>query len=72
MPKFGRCLGNQGASVKKMINVMEENKREQFDNDDIMSKIYEELEREKEQKFVNLMIEIIVSLTLSELYEEGD
>ena len=51
---------------------MEENKREQFDNDDIMSKIYEELEREKEQKFVNLMIEIVVSLTLKELYEEGD
>lgn len=51
---------------------MEENKQEQFDNDDIMSKIHEESEREKEQKFVNLMIEIIVSLTLSELYEEGD
>lgn len=55
-----------------MIYVMEENKIEQFDNDDIMSKIYKESEREKEQKFVNLMIEIIVSLTLGELYEEGD
>ena len=29
-------------------------------------------EQEKEQKFVDLMIEIIVSLTLKELYEEGD
>lgn len=51
---------------------MEILKDEQFENDDIVSKNYEDLEREKEQKFVNLMIEIIVSLTLKELYEEGD
>lgn len=51
---------------------MEILKNEQFENDDIISKNYEDLEREKEQKFVNLMIEIIVSLTLKELYEEGD
>lgn len=47
-------------------------KDEQFENDDIVSKKYEDLEREKEQKLVNLMIEIIVSLTLKELYEESD
>jgi hypothetical protein len=52
--------------------VMEGLKEELFGNDEIKSKIYEDLEREKEQKFVNLMIEIIVSLTLKELYEEGD
>ncbi|QKJ64955.1 hypothetical protein [Flavobacterium sp. M31R6] len=51
---------------------MESLKDEQFENDDIVSKNYEDLEREKEQKLVNLMIEIIVSLTLKELYEEGD
>lgn len=51
---------------------MEGLKEELFENDEIKSKIYEDLEREKEQKFVNLMIEIIVSLTLKELYEEGD
>ena len=51
---------------------MEILKDEQCENDDIVSKNYEDLEREKEQKFVNLMIEIIVSLTLKELYEEGD
>ncbi|MNR30145.1 hypothetical protein D3C85_1475850 [compost metagenome] len=51
---------------------MENLKDEQFENDDIVSKNYEDLEREKEQKLVNLMIEIIVSLTLKELYEESD
>jgi hypothetical protein len=51
---------------------MENLEGEQFDNDDIISKNYEDLEREKEQKFVNFMIEIMVSLTLKELYEEGD
>ncbi|MGO4771094.1 hypothetical protein ACEN2I_05490 [Flavobacterium sp. W22_SRS_FK3] len=51
---------------------MENLKDEQFENDDIVSKNYEDLEREKEQKLVNLMIEIIVSLTLRELYEESD
>lgn len=44
----------------------------QTDIDEHILKNYEEIEQEKEQKFVNLMIEIIVSLTLKELYEEGD
>ncbi|MFH7010417.1 hypothetical protein ACHRV5_01010 [Flavobacterium sp. FlaQc-52] len=51
---------------------MENLKDEQFENNDIVSKNYEDLEKEKEQKLVNLMIEIIVSLTLKELYEESD
>ena len=44
----------------------------QTDNDEHIAKIYDETEQEKEQKFVNLLIEIIMSLTLKELYEEGD
>ena len=51
---------------------MENLKDEQCENDDIVSKNYEHLESEKEKKLVNLMIEIIVSLTLKELYEESD
>lgn len=38
-------------------------------------KIYEiniEIEQDKEQNFVNLMVDIIVSMTLKQLYEEGD
>jgi len=31
-----------------------------------------EIEQYKEQDFVNLMIDIIVSMTLKQLYEEGD
>lgn len=44
----------------------------QTDIDEYILKNYEKIEQEKEQKFINLMIEIIVSLTLKELYEEGD
>ena len=44
----------------------------QTDIEEYILKKDEHIEREKEQKFVDLMIEIIVSLTLKELYEEGD
>ena len=44
-------------------NLLIENKIGQLKND---------LEEAKEQKFVNLMIEIIVSLTLKQLHEESD
>ena len=44
----------------------------QTDVEEYILKKYEDIEREKEQKCVDLMIEIIVSLTLKELYEEGD
>jgi hypothetical protein len=54
--------------VWKMRNIEEENP----DDDLSISKVYDEIEREKEQRFVNLMIEIIVSITLKELYQEED
>ncbi|WP_116787008.1 hypothetical protein [Flavobacterium psychrotrophum] len=31
-----------------------------------------EIEQHKERDFVNLMVDIIVSMTLKQLYEEGD
>jgi hypothetical protein len=40
--------------------------------DDKILKTNAEIEQEKEQKFVNLIIEIIVSSTLKEYYEKGD
>lgn len=50
-----------------MGNIEEENP------DDVpISTVYDEIQREKEQRFVNLMIEIIVSMTLKELYQEDD
>lgn len=51
---------------------MDSEDTKQPDNDEHIVKIYDETEQEKEQKFVNFMIEIMVSLTLKELYEEGD
>jgi hypothetical protein len=55
-----------------MICGMENINSEPFENDETISKKLEELEQEKEQKIVNLLIEIIISLTWKELYEEGD
>jgi hypothetical protein len=46
--------------------------REAASIDGKILKTYDETEQEKEEKFVNLMIEIIVSITLKECYEEGD
>lgn len=40
--------------------------------EEFMSKAYDKIEREKEQRFVNLMVEIIVSMTLKEQYKEED
>ena len=40
--------------------------------DDKILKTIEEIEREKEKKFVNLIVEIIVKATLKEYYEKGD
>ena len=42
------------------------------DNDEFISNAYDEIEREKEQRFVNFMVEVIVSMTLKELYQEED
>ncbi|MES2329786.1 MAG: hypothetical protein V4539_09305 [Bacteroidota bacterium] len=41
-------------------------------NDQLILKTYDDLEREKEKKFVNLIVEIIVAITLKEYYEKGD
>ena len=40
--------------------------------DEKILKTNDEIEQEKERNFVNLIIEIIVSITLKEYYEEGD
>ena len=40
--------------------------------DDKILKTIEEIEREKEKKFVNLIVEIIVKATLKEYYEKGN
>lgn len=40
--------------------------------DNKISKTIDQFEQEKEQKLVNLFIEIIVSSTLKEYYEKGD
>ena len=40
--------------------------------DELISKNFVSMEEEKEQKIVNLFIEIIVSITLKEYYEKSD
>ena len=42
------------------------------DVDELISKNFMLMEDEKEQKIVNLFIEIIVSITLKEYYEKSD
>jgi hypothetical protein len=51
-----------------MRNIEKDNQ----DYEEFLSKAYDKIEREKEQRFVNLMVEIIVSMTLKELYQEED
>lgn len=51
-----------------MRNIEKDNQ----DYEEFISKAYDKIEREKEQRFVNLMVEIIVSMTLKELYQEED
>jgi len=50
-----------------------ENVKEKTDliNEKIL-KTNDQIEQEKERNFVNLLIEIIVSITLKEYYEKGD
>lgn len=40
--------------------------------DEEIMKTNDQIEEEKERNFVNLLIEIIVSITLKEYYEKGD
>ena len=51
---------------------MSDLEKESTEKEEIISKIYDEIEREKEEKFVNLLVEIIVSITLRQVYEESD
>lgn len=51
---------------------MDNLERQTTEKEEIISKIYDEIEREKEEKFVNLLVEIIVSITLRQVYEESD
>ena len=51
---------------------MDNLERQTVEKEEIISKIYDEIEREKEEKFVNLLVEIIVSITLKQVYEESD
>lgn len=51
---------------------MDNLEKETTEKEEIISKIYDEIEREKEEKFVNLLVEIIVSITLRQVYEESD
>lgn len=51
---------------------MDNLERQTIEKEEIISKIYDEIEREKEEKFVNLLVEIIVSITLKQVYEESD
>lgn len=52
----------QKKEVWKMANIEKDNQY----YEEFMSKAYDKIEREKEQRFVNLMVEIIVSMTLKE------
>lgn len=52
-----------------------ENRKENEETPEIdgaIAKIQEQREREKEEKFINLIIEMIVSITLREYYEKSD
>lgn len=51
---------------------MIDNRQENTDEENCISKTYDDLEREKEERLVKLMIEIIVSLTLKQLYAEDN
>lgn len=49
-----------------------ENKKDKAGPDEIIKKTNDQIEQEKEKNFVNLLVEIIVSITLKEFYETGD
>jgi CRISPR-associated protein Cas8b1/Cst1 subtype I-B len=51
---------------------MKNGKEKCKDVDELISKNFVLIEQEKEQKIVNLFIEIIVSITLKEYYEKSD
>lgn len=50
----------------------EEQNEKTPDIDKTIFEINEQMEREKEERFVNLIVEIIVSATLKEYYEKSN
>lgn len=50
----------------------EDESMRELDMDEIIFKTFEVIEQEREQKLVNLIIEIIVSATLKECYEKSN
>jgi hypothetical protein len=59
LPKYRRCeMENVKEDITLLVNKI--------------LKTFDQFEQEKEQKLVNLFIEIIVSSTLKEYYEKGD
>lgn len=50
----------------------EDKKAKEPNMDEIIFETFEVIEQEREQKLVNLIIEIIVSSTLKECYEKGN
>lgn len=64
-----------GLLLSKVRRCMMDNENEKLkgpDVDEIIFETFEVLEQEREQKLVNLIIEIIVSSTLKEYYEKGN
>lgn len=51
---------------------MEKLRENDLKNNQVILKTYEDSEQEKEKKFGNLIVEIIVAITLKEYYEKGD
>ncbi|CAD0004857.1 MULTISPECIES: hypothetical protein [Flavobacterium] len=51
---------------------MENENEKLLEVDQIIFETFEMIEQEREQKLVNLIIEIIVSSTLKEYYEKGN
>lgn len=51
---------------------MEDEKDKNLEMDELILKTFELIEEEKEQKLVNLIIEIIVASTLKVYYEKGN
>ncbi|MFB3388036.1 hypothetical protein [Flavobacterium sp. LAR06] len=47
-------------------------KKKIVDEDHIIKETFDEIDKVREQKLVNLFIKIIVSSTLKEFYEKGD
>ncbi len=59
-------------AVNRRRCMMEDEKDKNLEMDELILKTFELIEEEKEQKLVNLIIEIIVASTLKVYYEKGN